>query len=944
MSADTLTLARAMRRFSISRRKRIAALSIIRAIGTALAVGLALVYADVLLQLNGDTRLALLCAGGLLALGVASFTYLRYTRSISEARLVARLVEQDDPSLHNDLINALEFEQVLADGIPTHASRPLMQHEVAIATGRSAGLVRVRTLTPPSLRKESHALLGSVIVSALLVFAFSGAFAAILPRYLDPYGDHPPYSATRLTMNPAGVTVDYGENVAISAAAAGAVPDEVMLVLEDADGETVAELPMLRSSEGDYRQSIERATRDLTYYARIERGRSKRHKLTIGKTPRIGAVNVSYTFPDYTRLPARTRQLGAEATIRAYEGTEVGLTIASNRPLKGGAMRVGDNDVTMFTEADSQSATGKFMIQSPANLEARISDVEDNISEDILRARVEVVPDTKPRIAIASPGRQAFAIPTAEVPIEIEAQDDLGVANITLFRGLNGSGDLSKTLFTSEGGDTQATVVEVLDLADLGLRPGDVIDFYATAADTHPNVPQTEATSSYQIAVISEEQYRSFLQQETTSEDLKDQYGEVNERFERLSRDQEEIEAKTQALQNAQKAGAHLAPADQQKLHELSEQQSKLAQQTQDAAKALRDRAASPSTFDIEKDFKKSLEKMAERLDRARDAMQKSAEQLEESANGDESERARNVAGAQASQQQALSELGQNKRQFSEEIAGPLDDIDDMYKLLEDVETFKALYAAQVDLERQARSFRDVRAPSLDQLVRLKELGVGQNEIRDALVDLRNDFEKHAAEIESKLPNIARDARAIAEGIDGRNIPTVMEQAMNGLSAGDGGNGHQNAEEAAHLMDQMIERVAAASGGGEEMAQCLKITMGMNPGDTMSQMQNSVRSGFKPGQQSGGSGGGTQSNNAFDVFGAQGNRNKAEKESRMSRRRVPASAEEARDETEFAGAFEELDDDEAHGPAIDAPASQTISEEYRPIIEAYFQRIAEEKL
>ncbi|NUM54095.1 MAG: hypothetical protein HUU46_10665 [Candidatus Hydrogenedentes bacterium] len=943
MASETLTLARSMRRFAVSRRKRIAALSLVRAAGIALVFGFALAYFDVLMQLNGDARLALVCGAGVLTLAGAAFTYYRYTRAASEARLVARLVELDDPSLHNDLINALEFEQVLADETPVAVSRPLMQHEVDIASVRSAKLERVKTLTPPSLRKELYSLLGGLLVSVLLVLLFSDAIAAVLPRYIDPYGDHPPYSPTRLTVNPAGITVDYGENVTISATASGVTPEEVTLVLEVSNGQTVAELPMLRSSEGDYRQTIERATQDLTYHARIERGRSKRYALSIGKTPRIGAVNVSYAHPAYTKLPPQTRQLGADAIIRAYEGTDVELTIASNRPLRGGAMRLGDSDVEMTPGGDAQTATGSFTVGTPVMLEARITDVENNVSNDILRARIEVLPDTKPRIAIVSPGRQAFAIPTAEVPIEIETQDDLGVANITLFRGLNGSGDLSKTLFASEGGETQVNSVEVLDLPDLGLRPGDVIDFYATVADTYPKGPQTEATPSHQITIISEEQYRSFLQQETTAEGLRDQYYEVNKRLEDLIAAQEEIEAQTQALLNTLESGAQLGPEDKQKLLRLSEQQQKLAQETQDAAKSLRDEAASPSTFDIEKDFKKSLGQMAERLDRARNAMDKSATQLNQAAVGSEGGLSEGLAGAQKDQQTALGELGQNKQQFAEQIGKPLDEVGKMYKLLEDVETFKAIYAAQVDLERQARSYRDVNAPSLDQLVRLKELGQAQNEIRNATIDLRNNFEKHAAEIEPTLPNIARDAREIAEGIDGRNIPTVMEQAMNGLASGDGANGHHDAEEAARLMDQMIERVAAASGGGSEMAQSLRITMGMNPGDTMSQMQNSVRSAFQPGQQPGAGSGGTQTSNAFDMFGPQGNQKKADKESRMSRRRMPASAEEARDESEFAGAFEELDTDESHGPMIDAPASQPITEEYRPIIEAYFQRLAEEK-
>ena len=148
MTAQTLTIAGALERFAVSWKRRIIALCGVRAAWVAIASMLLLVYADVLLQLSGDARLALDGAAALLLLGTAAFTYFRYTRAVSEARLVARLVEQDEPSLHNDLINALEFEQTLATEKPLAVSRPLMREEVSIAYNRAATVQRVRTRPP----------------------------------------------------------------------------------------------------------------------------------------------------------------------------------------------------------------------------------------------------------------------------------------------------------------------------------------------------------------------------------------------------------------------------------------------------------------------------------------------------------------------------------------------------------------------------------------------------------------------------------------------------------------------------------------------------------------------------------------------------------------------------------------------------------------------------
>lgn len=944
MSARAPTLDTIIRRFAASRRRRILLLSSVRAVCSVVLCVFVIVYLDVLLQPGPATRIAMICVSVILAGFAATFTNFRQTRSRSEARLVARLVEENDPSLRNDLVNALEFERLLTVAPPVPVSRALMWRSVVIAFERAAKLTRVRTLTPKSLRIEVLALLSCLAVAVILGLVFRELCWTVAPRYLDPYGDHPPFSATRLIVDPPGVTVDYDDNVNIRVTTSGVQPEDVLLVLEDAGGAVLSELPMLRNSDGDFRQTIEHAKRDLVYYARIERGRSKRYALSISKTPRIGAVTITYEYPAYTKLPARTRQLGPQSIIRTYEGTRIGLTIESNRPLVGGILRVGDQEMKMVRAGTPQSVMGTFTVDRPAELEARLTDSEGNSSKDVLQAKVELQPDEPPHIAIVSPGRQAYAVPTAQVPLDIEAQDDLGVANVTLYRGLNGSGDSAKILFSSTGGEATANVLETLDLADLGVHPGDVIDFYATVTDTSPTSPHSSATPAYQISIISEDQYQSFLRQETTAADLKAEYATIGRRLEGLGKEQEDIRAQAQALFNVLALGEKLNADALSKVKELARAQAILADRTKAAADELRKDAASPHTFDIEESFTKSLEQMAARLDRARDAMQKSAAALEHTADEDGENDGKTLAHAIDNQDKALDELGHGARQFSQEIEKPLDHLGRMYKLMEDIETFKAIYTGQVDLERHARSFRDVNVPSLDQRVRLKELGEAQREIRDALIDLRDNVEKHAAEIESVLSKAAKDARDIADSIDRRNIPTVMEQAMDGLSSGNGADGHQSAEEAAHLLAEMIQRVSDASGSTAESEERLMIGMGMNPGGTVSQLQSSVRSAFDPRKRPGGADGGASgSSTPFDMFGPEGNKTKAEKQSTMAKRKIRASAEEARDQSEFAGAFEEvIADDESTGPTPDAPAVEPIAEEYRPIIEAYFQRIAEE--
>lgn len=942
MTTETLTLAQTMRRFTLSRRRRVLALGLVRAAWVALALVPALIYVDVLIQLGDSPRAVLSWAYLATVLLVLGLTYYRQTRAASEARMVARLVEQEDADFHNDIINALDFEDVLEKGAPTAVSRSLMQTEVAVAAEKASRLKHIHTLTPASLRRELH-VLGVAAPAVLAIGAvLFDVFAAVVPRYLDPYGDHPPYSATRLSLEPAGVTVDYGEDVHIRARAEGVQPEEVMLVLAHHDGSVVSELPMLRSSEGDYVYALEHVKEDYRYYARIHRGRSKRYELAISKTPRISTVGVTFDYPEYTRLPSKTRQLGEPPDIMAYAGTRVALHLGSNRPLKAGTLRLNGAELPMTPEPDAQTVTGPFELEAPGELEARLIDVDGRTSADVFRARVLVQPDEKPRIAITTPSRQSFAIPTAEIPITIESQDDLGVANMTLYRSFNGSGDFEKNVFTGAGGDLSANAVEVLNLADLGVRPGDVIDYYATVTDTYPAAPQTAATPSHKITIVSEEDYRAFLQKETSARELSEKYTALQRQLESLAVEQDAIEQATQAIKNAIENGGELSPEDSLKLSELAERQELLAERAFNAAQQLENEAAAPPVFDIEKDFKKTLEQTAQRLRRAHEAMERSRVNLSEAAGDNETSKLESLAAAEQNQRDAKNELGQSSGELADKVQKPVEDLEKMANLLQDIETFKAIYNAQTDLERQARSYREVRDPSLDQQVRLKELGQVQREIRSALIDLRNAIDQHAAEIEPDLPEVGRDARDIVDGIDGRNIPTIMEQAMNGLSTGNGARGHESAEEARALLDQMIERAQQGHGSSQEFNARLRITMGIDAGATLDQMKSGMTPGFMPGM-SGSGGGGNESSVPFDMFGPDGASSKPSKESAMARSRTDAEAQPLDEASRFAGSFEEIATPQSTDAAIDAGDTESIAEEYRAIIKAYFERIAEEK-
>ncbi len=940
MSSHALTLRQRLHEFSQSRRRQVGKLALVRVLWVTALGAVGLVYLDVLLILPVEARFALLGLVLVTLLVVGVLTYWRHTRSVSEERLIARLVEQGTPDLHNDVVNAVDFEEALSGSVWPDLSTDLMDHEIHLAADRVSAIRRVETLRPPSLRGETRILAGLLVLFAAIAFLFAGVFGAVLPRYLDPWGDHPPYSPTRFTVEPGDATVEYGANQIVRVTTGGKTPSEMRLVLEAPDGTPVSMLPMLDSGDGTFFQTVESVHSDFTYYAEIPRGRSKRFSLALSRTPRIDSVAVTYQYPEYTHLASKSRLLStSDATLTAYKGTKVRLDIASNRPLEGGPVTVGDKDLSLKRGNDETTATVEFPIERSGAIMAKLIDVEGFESNDVFEGKIEVTPDKPPEVDIVSPGKQSFAIPDAKVPIVIEARDDLGIKRITLVRSLNQSADDRKEEYTGTGHDAFANVSELLDMGDLGVRPGDVIEYYATATDTLPDSPQTATTPAFQIAIISEEDYRNFMQEQMTADDLKAKYDAIRNQLEALSKEQQAVADETKALEQKLVDSGNLSDEEQQRLEELQKQQGELAENTGDLAKKLREEAQSPEIYDIEKEYKEALHAMAERLDKAQQEMQAGQKDLQSAATP------QSMQQAMTHQQSALDQLGRNEQQFQDEIQRQNEDLAKVYKLMGDVERFKQLYGEQQMLEREARTYKDETNPDLDERIRLKELSENQDQTRDALEQLKQDLRDHAQEIEPDYPQVAGDARQIANTMESLEIPGTMESAAGHLSAAEAPQGHADAREALDAMESMISFCQATQAQGQSQCELrLKIRMMTKPGNTLAQLGKGLGGAPSLGQGMGqGQGGGMgMSSTAFNLYGNDPFGDPSMQENPYSTRRMHDAQAMPVPSEQMAGSFEELGASKADALDLDASGGEHIVEEYRPLIEAYFRGLQED--
>jgi hypothetical protein len=925
----------------------------VRLLWLALALVAALFALDAMFALPAPMRLGLLAAFVGVLVVVAVATWWRAARARSLDRHVLRRIETAQPALGNDLINALEFSDRLrvdADAQPRDKSEDptddLMQSAVHLAVDELEPLRDWSALRPPSLRRESRLLMTLAILAVGGCLIFSHVFLAVLPRYANPFGDHPPYSPTHVRVIPAGTHIDYGGRLVVKAEASGLLPAEAQLIVEDASGRRVLDrIAMFQSEEGNFFQALENVRQPLRYHVAFPGGRSRRYDLTLNNNPRIESVQLALRHPAYTHLPEQVRML-SQPQLKGYAGSVARLTFSSNRPLSGGRVTIGDRSVKLVP-VGYDTVAGEIELSAPGKIVATLTDVDGLESAEPWSGDVEILPDNKPAISIVSPGMDSFAIPSTKLPIVIEVDDDLGVGSVALMRNVNGSQDFRKFVHNGDGSDSFVHSVETLDLADLGARPGDIISYYAVATDSFPDAPHSAATPVFQLAVISFEEYRDFVRQQMTAEDLARKYQEYQARLDELAAEQAALARKIDELQKKAESGEALSAAEQQQLADAQRRQEELARQADALAEQMREEAAKPAIFDIEKSFKEDLAKFAGQLDEAAESMRAAGGAMENAAGAQSPTGAgQNLQQAAADQKAALESLGRTADQYREGIDAAGRELAQAMQLIGDVELFKHLFTRQQELERQVRFFRDKPEPDINDRVRMAELAEDQTDVQRQLATLADDLRAHAGEVRETLPKVADDADKIAAEIQSRNIPPLMGRAAEGLQLASGPTAHPPAAEALKQMEEMISYCNSSGEGGEgEMR--LKIQMsgrGMKMGNSLAQIRAGMNPGVgRMGAAGRGSSGYYGSASQFGMFGTE-QFGTPTQESRIAGAPAHAESKPSDERDPLASSFEELAAARDNERQVRVGGGEQIMEEYRPLIEAYFRGFAEDPM
>ncbi|MBI4581215.1 MAG: hypothetical protein HY718_16045 [Planctomycetes bacterium] len=671
---------------------------------------------------------------------------------------------------------------------------------------------------------------GAIIVAVVLIARPMAA--AEYWRFIDPFGDHPPYSRVSFQVEPGNADVVYGANQEIKVTTSGPPLDRLDLVLRTpvepgpAPGAAPEEvLPMFGEPDGVWRATVAGVTTPMQYFVRADAGRSYRYRLDVITVPKLEAVRFRITPPAYTHRGAYEGAV-PQGGLAGLPGTTVQVWAKSNRPLGGGRLEItGGRPASVSVQremtpvaAGEHEVTADFEIREPGRLEIRVRDVAGQESREAFGTSIAIRPDERPFVRLLDPPAVSLATPDVVVPVALAAEDDYGIAVLSLYRSLNDSRALPADLPVPSPPPSRYNHAVGLPVPTYGLRPGDEIKLFARVEDNDPAGAKGSESPVATVRIISQEDYQRLVITRQGLEVLQAKYEEARRRMEDIARQIEELQKELDKL-----------PAESPLADEMRKKIDELADRMQKEAEEIAKLADTDLPFDIDKKMKEHMKELSDKLKQAAQEVKEFARQ----------EPPPQVGEAKEGLEAIAKFCKGGKQDYEEKTTEPLEQFARIYPLLEDQSRFVALYQRQKELADRLDSLRG-KDTGDDPLLRgrMRDLESEQYKVREDLRNLLADIEDHIQRLpedDPKVENLRDTATAFVAGVKESGATEAMADAEAGLAAFSGTRGAEGAREAERILNQFIGRCNSMGG---QAGTCLKFAPNLSEslGNTVEQL------------------------------------------------------------------------------------------------------------
>ncbi len=492
---------------------------------------------------------AWLAHGGLLAPGVVLGTWVLVLASLAAGMLLARRAIRGLGPWHIGEVlerggdwRAGSLTTVLDPAAPNTSAE---LHQAAAA--RSAAEVRGRApqVLAPAVARQVR------LTRRAAVTAFFGvaALAAARPLTGAPARLWDVAGAWQAITAPVGLeaqegTVALGEPAVLAIRAAGR---RRATLFTRAPGESWRATEVML--DGDGRATVTTAPLSAELVARAEAGGRRSSEVRVGVRlgAFLGAFTVTAKYPVYLGLDDEALPVGGD-TLVLPEGTRLAIAGRATAPLATVELDgAPGHDVLVV---DGERFHGEVTPRASGTWRLHVTPGGDiALKGEMPVLPLRLVADSAPTVEVLVPGGDTVAPPVMRLGLVLSLRDDhrLTAAALEHWVGAKGATTRQSLVLSPAQGD-RALVTTMLDLAALGLKPGDTLHYVATGTDNAP-MHHVGRSREFIVRVRDPEEQRAAQQQATATagtalDSLATAAGRLQRTTEDLARERSRLETR----------------------------------------------------------------------------------------------------------------------------------------------------------------------------------------------------------------------------------------------------------------------------------------------------------------------------------------------------------------------------------------------------------------
>jgi hypothetical protein len=224
---------------------------------------------------------------------------------------------------------------------------------------------------------------------------------------------------------------------------------------------------------------------DVLYQIRIGETGSEVYRIAVWTSAEVESIDLTYRYPDYLKQPAA--EVPHAGDITAVVGTQVGVAVTVNKPLKSAQLTLGDGSNVALREVNPTRWEGALPVARNDVYRVNLTDPEGLKNQYVPEYRITAQPDNPPEVTIDFPRGDMDVTSIDELPFEFKVDDDFGLENYGIQIEVAGREPVRVPL-KSDGAETSRTAAgrHTLMLETMNLSPGDLVTWVVWANDRKP--------------------------------------------------------------------------------------------------------------------------------------------------------------------------------------------------------------------------------------------------------------------------------------------------------------------------------------------------------------------------------------------------------------------------------------------------------------------------